>query len=114
MVKNRGFGHWVNHNISKQLVQEAEQLNSAIAFEDLSGIRLRTKVRKKTRTEINRWAFFQLRLFTEYKARIAGISVILVEPRSTSQTCSRCHHIHPLPGKSYRKGKVFKCGFCGA
>ncbi|WP_040484626.1 zinc ribbon domain-containing protein, partial [Lyngbya aestuarii] len=20
---------------------------------------------------------------------------------------------HPKPGKSYRKGKVFKCGFCG-
>ncbi|MGB3190245.1 MAG: transposase [Limnoraphis sp.] len=99
--------------MSKQLVQEAEQLNSAIAFEDLSGIRLRTKVRKKTRTEINRWAFYQLRLFTEYKARIAGISIILVEPRYTSQTCSRCHHIHPQKGKSYRKGKVFKCGFCG-
>ncbi|MGB3190297.1 transposase [Lyngbya sp. PCC 8106] len=40
--------------------------------------------------------------------------MILVEPRSTSQTCSRCHHIHPLSGKSYRKGKGFKCGFCGA
>ncbi|WP_238987154.1 transposase [Lyngbya aestuarii] len=39
--------------------------------------------------------------------------MILVDPRCTSQTCSRCHHIHPKPGKSYRKGKVFKCGFCG-
>ncbi|MCG5061765.1 MAG: transposase [Limnoraphis sp. WC205] len=107
------FQKWVNHNISKQLIEVAQKLNSAIAFEDLSGIRLRTKVRRKTRTEINRWAFYQLRLFTEYKARIAGIEVIWVDPRYTSQTCSRCHHIHPQPGKSYRQGKVFNCGFCG-
>jgi putative transposase len=107
------FQKWVNHNISKQLIEVAQKLNSAIAFEDLSGIRLRTKVRRKTRTEINRWAFYQLRLFTEYKARIAGIEVISVDPRYTSQTCSRCHHIHPEPGKSYRQGKVFNCGFCG-
>ncbi|ERT03771.1 transposase, IS605 OrfB family [Lyngbya aestuarii BL J] len=111
--KESRFQKWVNHNISKQLVEEAQKLNSVIAFEDLSGIRFRTKVRRKTRTEINRWAFYQLRLFTEYKANIAGIDVILVDPRCTSQTCSRCHHIHPKPGKSYRKGKVFKCGFCG-
>ncbi|NET49307.1 MAG: IS200/IS605 family element transposase accessory protein TnpB, partial [Merismopedia sp. SIO2A8] len=106
------FQKWVNHNISKQLIEEAQKLNSAIAFEDLSGIRLRTKVRKKIRTEINRWAFYQLRLFTEYKANIAGIDVILVDPRYTSQTCSRCHHIYPKKGKSYRNGKLFKCGFC--
>ena len=134
--KESRFQKWVNHvlktlaggqptpvtlvetgasfrNISKQLVDEAQQLNSVIAFEDLSGIRLRTKVRKKTRTEINRWAFYQLRLFTEYKANIAGIDVIWVDPRYTSQTCSRCHHIHPKKGKSYRNGKLFKCGFCG-
>jgi IS605 OrfB family transposase len=111
--KESRFQKWVNHNISKQLVEKAQQLNSAIAFEDLSCIRLRTKVRKKTLTEINRWAFYQLRLFTEYKARIAGVDVILVAPRYTSQTCSICHHIHPEPGKSYRQGKVFKCGFCG-
>ncbi|MDJ0598859.1 MAG: transposase [Crocosphaera sp.] len=126
--REKRFQKWINHNISKQLVKEAEQLNTNIAFEDLTGIRLRTKrratsarfprqrnarVRKKTRTEINRWAFYQLRMFTQYKAQIAGINVILVDPRYTSQTCSRCHHIHPVPGKSYREGKVFKCGNCG-
>ncbi len=119
--KESRFQKWVNHNISKQLVDEAQQLNRKIAFEDLSGIRLRTKVRKKTRTEINRWAFYQLRLFTEYKANLAGIDVILVDPRYTSQTCkrkahatrTRCHHIHPEKGKNNRNGKLFKCGFCG-
>ncbi|MEH2157315.1 zinc ribbon domain-containing protein [Nostoc sp.] len=31
----------------------------------------------------------------------------------TSQTCSRCHRVHPIKGKSYGNGKVFNCGHCG-
>ena len=30
-----------------------------------------------------------------------------------SQTCARCHHVHPERGKSYRSGERFKCGNCG-
>ncbi|MHC5832405.1 MAG: zinc ribbon domain-containing protein, partial [Nostoc sp.] len=41
------------------------------------------------------------------------VRVIFVPPAYTSQTCSRCGHIHPIKGKSYRNGKVFKCGHCG-
>lgn len=111
--REKRFQSWINHNISKQLVKEAKETNSALAFEDLTGIRMTTKVRRKTRTEINRWAFYELRQFTQYKANIAGIEIVLVDPRYTSQTCSRCHHVHPEQGKSYRKGKVFKCGHCG-
>ncbi len=111
--REKRFQTWLNHNISKQLVQDALELNCNLAFEDLTGIRLTTKVRKKTRTEINRWAFYQLRMFTAYKAEVVGVEIVLVNPRYTSQTCSRCHHIHPEIGKSYRKGKVFKCGYCG-
>ncbi len=33
------FQKWLNHNISKQLVNEAKQANAALSFEDLSGIR---------------------------------------------------------------------------
>ncbi len=107
------FQSWVNHNISKELVREAKATESVIAFEDLTGIRLNVKLKKKTRTEIHRWAFYQLQLFTEYKANIVGVEVVTVDPRYTSQTCSRCHHVHPERGKSYRNGKRFKCGFCG-
>ncbi len=38
---------------------------------------------------------------------------MFVPPAYTSQTCSRCRHIHPVKGKSYRNGKKFKCGHCG-
>ncbi|GAA6622054.1 RNA-guided endonuclease InsQ/TnpB family protein [Scytonema sp. NUACC26] len=114
--REQRFQKWLNHNISKEIVDEAKQNNAAIAFEDLTNIResLNEKPRSKTeRRRTNNWAFYQLRLFTEYKAAIAGVPVVLVPPAYTSQTCSRCHHVHPVKGKSYRSGKSFKCGHCG-
>jgi len=114
--RERRFQEWVNHNISKQLVQDAKPSNSALAFEDLTGIRdsLNQKPRSKTeRRRTNNWAFYQLRIFVKYKAAIAGVPVVFVPPAYTSQTCSRCRHIHPEKGKSYRNGKKFKCGHCG-
>ena len=103
------------HNISKQLVKDAKSSNASLAFEDLTNIRqsLNQKPRsKKERRRTNNWAFYQLRLFAEYKANIAGIPIILVPPAYTSQTCSRCHHVHPVKGKSYRNGKKYRCGNC--
>ncbi|MFB2897259.1 RNA-guided endonuclease InsQ/TnpB family protein [Aerosakkonemataceae cyanobacterium BLCC-F50] len=114
--REQRFQKWLNHNISKQIVQEAKQFDAALAFEDLTNIResLNQKPRNKTeRRRTNNWAFYQLRLFTQYKANIAGVQIVFVPPAYTSQTCSRCHHIHPVKGKSYRNGKVFKCGHCG-
>lgn len=114
--REQRFQKWLNHNISKELVNEAKSANAALAFEDLTNIResLNEKPRSKTeRRRTNNWAFYQLRLFVQYKAEIAGVPLILVPPAYTSQTCSRCHHIHPIKGKSYRNGKKFKCGYCG-
>ncbi len=130
--RERRFQKWVNHNISKQLVADAkgEGLSSkvssrggtslptlgseqlaptcmprfgAIAFEDLTGIRHRAKVRKSQKREHNSWAFYQLRLLTEYKATIAGIGLLLVDPRYTSKTCNCCKVI------GNRDKKIFKC-----
>jgi|SRR6476661_2770195 len=114
--REQRFQKWLNHNISKQLVQEAKRIGADLAFEDLTNIResLNKKPRSKTeRRRTNNWAFYQLRLFVGYKANIAGVKVVFVPAAYTSQTCSRCGHIHPVKGKSYRNGKVFKCGHCG-
>jgi IS605 OrfB family transposase len=114
--RERRFQKWLNNNISKQLVAEAKQLNAALAFENLTNIRqsLNKKPRSKTqRRKTNNWSFYQLRMQVLYKATIAGVEVVFVPPAYTSQTCARCHHIHPIPGKSYRSGKKFKCGNCG-
>ena len=114
--RKRRFQEWVNHNISKELVNEAKQLGAALAFEDLTNIResLNQKPRtKEERRRTNNWAFYQLRMFVNYKAALAGVPLVLVPPAYTSQTCSRCHHAHPEKGKSYRNGKRFKCMHCG-
>lgn len=100
--REQRFQKWINHNISKQLVEEAKGYG-AIAFEDLTGIRQRAKVRKSQRREHNSWSFYQLRLLTSYKAEIAGVDVLLVDPRYTSKTCNCCKVI------GNRNGKEFKC-----
>jgi putative transposase len=122
--KERRFQTWVNHRISKAIVSRAKATNSAIALEDLTGIRTPSRWRdrervnqqprsKAERRRANSWAFYQLRQFLEYKALRAGVALILVPPAYTSQTCHRCLHIHPDPAQSYRSGKKFKCGHCG-
>ncbi|MGY4610186.1 RNA-guided endonuclease InsQ/TnpB family protein [Thermostichus sp. MS-CIW-38] len=114
--KERRFQAWVNHRISKAIVSRAKATNSALALEDLTGIRERVNQQPRSKAErrrTNNWAFYQLRMFVVYKAAIAGVPVVLVPPAYTSQTCHRCLHIHPDPAQSYRNGKQFKCGHCG-
>ena len=56
----------------------------------------------------NRWADIQNKL--EYKTRLAGTRLILVDPAYTSQTCNRCGHV----AKESRESQaVFHCVNCG-
>lgn len=106
--KERTTATIINHTISKQIVMEAKVRGLGIAIEDLSNIRSTSKRRNKSfRKELNSWSFHQLRSFMEYKARMAGVPLVVVEPAYTSQTCSMCHHI------GTRRNKSFKCGYCG-
>jgi putative transposase len=99
-----------NHRISKYLVAKAKDTGYAIALEDLSGINTRTTVRHEQRAARLSWAFYQLRSFITYKAALAGVPVILVDPRYTSQKCNRCGHTE----KTNRKNQAeFCCKSCG-
>lgn len=99
-----------NHRISKYLVEKAKDSKCAIALEDLSGINTRTTVRKSQRAERLSWAFYQLRSFITYKAKLAGVPVILVDPHYTSQRCNECGHTE----KGNRKSQAeFCCKRCG-
>lgn len=108
--RERRYQQWLNHNISKKVVESAQVNNAAIAIEDLTGIRERTNQQPRNKTErrrSNSWAFYQLRLFLEYKAVKAGVDRVAVPPAYTSQTCHACNHI------GLRSDKRFKCGNCG-
>jgi len=114
--RERRFQAWINHNVSRRIVETAKSIGASIALEDLTGIRERTNQQPRNKTErrrSNSWAFHQLKLFIGYKALGAGVKVASINPRYTSQTCHQCLHVHPDPDKSYRSGKQFKCENCG-
>lgn len=100
------FQRHTNHEISKDLIQNALASGRALALEDLTGIRARTNHQPRTKTarrHSNRWAFYQLRAFVAYKAEDAGVVLHLVPPAYTSQMCHGCLRI------GARKGKRFVC-----
>jgi IS605 OrfB family transposase len=107
------FGAWVNHNISKQIVKTAIESRKAIALEDLKGIRERASAfNREMRWQLGNWAFNQLAQFVSYKARLAGIPVVFVDPRNTSRTCSDCGHCDKANRRTQAKFECLKCGFC--
>ncbi len=109
--QERRFARDVNHCISKQIVAEAKRTGRAIGLEDLRGLRSRVRAGRKQRAVLHSWAFSQLRSFIEYKAKRAGVLVILVDPRNTSRTCSRCGQVD----KANRPGReLFRCVRCGS
>ena len=112
--KERRFATDINHCISKKLVQVAKGTERGIALEDLTGIRKRTAaqktVNKTMRQELSAWAFYQLRQFIQYKAKAAGVPVVLVDPRNTSRTCPICGNIDKSNRKTQAKFVCTKCG----
>ncbi|NJO81451.1 MAG: IS200/IS605 family element transposase accessory protein TnpB [Blastochloris sp.] len=108
--KERRFAKDVNHTISKRIVETAERTKRAMSLEDLHGIRTRVRARRQQRAQLHSWSFFQLRSCIGYKARRAGIPVVLVDPRNTSRCCLACGHTDKAnrPNQS-----TFRCVSCG-
>ena len=108
--RETNFARNTNHVISKSIVQTAKRTNRAIAIEELTGICTRVRARKRNRTTLHSWAFAQLGSFLEYKAKLAGVPVFVVDPRNTSRRCLLCGHTEKANRKSQA---VFKCKSCG-
>ncbi|MBX6722590.1 MAG: transposase [Dactylosporangium sp.] len=111
--KEQRFARNINHVISKRLVAKAKDTGRGIALEDLKGIRERITVRKAQRRVQHSWAFHQLRSFIEYKARLAGVPVILVDPKNTSRTCPECGTIDKANRPTRDHFCCVSCGFAG-
>ncbi len=108
--KEQRLANHVNHNISKKIVEKAKDTGLGIALEELTGIRERVTVRKSQRSEQSSWAFADLRAKITYKAQLAGVPVILIDPRNTSRECAACGHIDKANRKSQSS---FLCTVCG-
>ncbi len=108
--RQRRFRRDCDHVLSKHIVQSALP-GDVIAVERLTG--LRTRVRQRTGRQNRRlhgWSFAQLRAFVTYKAEERGCTVAEVNPRHTSQRCSRCGH---TARANRRSRALFQCRACG-
>ena len=108
--KEARFVNDVNHCISKSIVAEAKRTGHGIAVEKLTGIRERVRLRKPRRVAVHSWSFADLGQKIEYKAKMNGVIFTQVDPRYTSQTCSRCGNIAK---KSRINQATYKCISCG-
>ena len=100
-----------DHVFSTQIVQSCAP-GATIVLENLTDIRRRTKIKRKTETSrrVHSWSFAQVRSFIEYKAEERGCTVAAVDPRHTSQTCSCCGH----QARNNRRSRGrFVCRSCG-
>src|SRR5260221_2466431 len=113
----------VNHSIAKSIV--ASHPHTLIGLEELTGIRERTKRRKRQHKKqgkgtepvsskarranrhASRWAFAELHSMLTYKATLTGSLTIKVDADYTSQTCPYCGYADKRnrPGK----GLLFIC-----
>ncbi len=103
--REKRFMRQCNHEISKAIVSSCN-IGGIIVMENIKGIR-GCRVSREQRYWLNNWSFYQLRQFINYKARLKGCSVILVNPMNTSKRCSRCNSLDTI-----RKGSDFHCLNC--
>ncbi|MFL5800356.1 MAG: RNA-guided endonuclease InsQ/TnpB family protein [Roseiflexaceae bacterium] len=110
--KQARFRRNTDHILSKQIVASVEP-GATIVMENLTDIRKDTKVRKRTETSrrVHSWSFAQLKGFIGYKAEERGCTVVAVDPRHTSQACSRCGHTARNNRRSRGRFVCRKCGY---
>lgn len=108
--KENRFSQHTNHVISKHLVDKAKDTGRGIALEDLSGIRERITVRKAQRRIHHSWAFHDLAQKIKYKATLAGVLVVMIDPRNTSRECFECGYIDK---RNRPDQETFLCKSCG-
>ncbi|MCI0459947.1 MAG: transposase [Gemmataceae bacterium] len=107
--RQKRFQRDTNHCIAKHIVACAKDTSRGIVVEELTGIRARCTVSYRQRSRLHNWAFRHLRHCIEYKARLAGVPVVAVNPRDSSKTCSRCGHCERGNRKSQAQ---FCCRHC--
>ena len=111
--KEARFASDLNHRISKAIVRKATDTGRGVAVEDLTHIRSRITVQRSERRAHHSWAFAQLRAFLTYKAALAGVPLIAVNPRYTSQACPACGCINRRNRPTRDRFQCIACGHAG-
>jgi putative transposase len=116
--RQQRFHRDCDHVLSRRLVQHALP-GSTIVLENLSHIRDTSKMGRGKQNKnvgnkrrLHSWSFAQLYDFITYKAQERGIQVVKIDPRHTSQTCSRCGYQHRSNRRSQSLFLCRQCGYC--
>jgi len=80
----------IYHKVANEIAKVALETNSAIALEDLTGIRDKINHSKELNGRLHRWSFRKFQQILEYKAKLNGIEVVYVNPVKTSSLCPIC------------------------
>lgn len=103
------------HNVSKKIVEYADNTKTGIVFEDIRGIgklyRKNNKKGREYRRKMNSWSFAEIKRQIEYKAEWIGIPIIQLtskETKGTSTLCPRCGERLQV-GQKMRSFRCVKC-----
>ncbi|MBE6703983.1 MAG: transposase [Ruminococcaceae bacterium] len=111
--KISNFQDTINHRYSRAIVDYARKNGyGTIQLEKLDN-----SIEKKGDYSpvLVHWTYYDLRTKMEYKAAEYGIKVIAVEPKYTSQRCSKCGYISSENRKTQESFECIKCGYkCNA
>jgi IS605 OrfB family transposase len=94
------------HRVSKALVRLATEARAAIVLEDLTLHGAGGRSHRMNR-RLSSWPRSEIHRQIEYKAALAGVPIIKVNPAWTSKTCPACG-----ARRRERVGKVFVCLMC--
>lgn len=104
--KIANFRSTINHRYSKALIDYAVKGGfGTIQMEDLSGIKEDTGFPRR----LQHWTYYDLQSKIEAKASEKGIKVVKIDPKYTSQRCSKCGNIDKNNRPSQEK---FCCTVC--
>ena len=98
----------IDHKISSEIIKTAVANNvTAIKMERLANIRSTTRTSRKNNHSLHSWSFYRLQAYIEYKANLAGIKVLYVNPSYTSQRCPKCGMLQHADDRHYK----CNCGY---
>jgi len=99
-----------DHKISREIVNFAITNDvGTIKMEQLANIRQTARTSRKNEKNLHTWSFYRLASFIEYKAQLAGIRVVYVDPAYTSQLCPSCGKANHAKDRKYQ----CSCGYKG-
>lgn len=91
-----------DHKLSRQIVDFAVSNGvGTIKMENLQNIRQQARKSRKNNRSLHSWSFYRLASYIEYKAKLAGIEVVFVDPAYTSQRCPACGALNHADDRIY-------------